>query len=153
LAPIAFESSILSHCISIALQQFASFPNPLQLITMKLILAVVASVLAVTGLAAPQIGDPSISVAPPQLFKLQSQVVNDGHNDCGTDKNNLWLTGFHTGAGLSDATMQFNRSTARQAYLNGTQLLTTYPNNTIGPWPMAVSYIPYSSSYSLPPAY
>ncbi|RMD40061.1 hypothetical protein DV735_g5082, partial [Chaetothyriales sp. CBS 134920] len=83
------------------------------------------------------------TVTPPSLFYLQTQVVG-ALPDCGTNKNGLWLYSFHTGAGLGDAVLSRNKSSALQAYLNGTQQLFTYPNNKIGPWPLGITYVPYS---------
>lgn len=82
------------------------------------------------------------SAAPPALYYLQTQVVGTGP-DCGSDKNNLWLYSYHTGAGLGDACLSANKSDAMQAYLNKTEQLFTYPANTIGGWPMAIEFGEY----------
>ncbi|RMZ80320.1 hypothetical protein DV738_g2887, partial [Chaetothyriales sp. CBS 135597] len=105
----------------------------------------IVSALACFTLAAsaPLTANSLTTVTPPSLFYLQTQVVG-ALPDCGTDKNGLWLYSFHTGAGLGDAVLSSNKSYAMQAYLNGSQQLFTYPNNQIGPWPLAVSYVPYS---------
>lgn len=82
------------------------------------------------------------SAAPPALYYLQTQVVGTGP-DCGSDKNNLWLFSYHTGAGLGDACLSANKSDAMQAYLNKTEQLFTYPGDTIGGWPMAIEFGEY----------
>ncbi len=106
---------------------------------------VLASLLALGGLAvaAPAAGDRANTVPPPALFNLQTKVM-PGLDDCGCNKNNLWVYSYHTGAGLGDACLSSNKTRAMEAYLNGTRQLFTYPNNQIGGWPMAVTYIPYS---------
>ena len=104
-----------------------------------------SSMLTLSGLtlAAPAANSRVTTIPPPPLFKLQTEVVL-GLEDCGTNKNNLWVYSFHTGAGLGDACLMSNESRAMEAYLNDTAQLFTYPGNTIGGWPMAVTYIPYS---------
>lgn len=112
------------------------------------IFAVLASTMALIGLAAAQDVPAVTAVPPPTFFKLQTQVI-DGNQDCGTNKSGLWVTSFHTGAGLGDATLTPNVTRARLAYLNGTQQLFTYAGSA-GPWPLVVSPIPYSRMASSP---
>ena len=90
--------------------------------------------LIITVSATPAASDRVTTVPPPPRYYLQTKV--DGkHEDCGSDKNNLWLTSYHIGAGLSDATLVSNKSHAREGYLNNTQQLFA---SDIGPWPLAV---------------
>jgi hypothetical protein len=83
------------------------------------------------------------TVTPPALYYLRTKVVNGAHKDTGSNKTNLYIYSYHTGAGLGDAALSSNKSIAWQGYLNGTQQLMTYPNNTIGPWPLSVQYGSY----------
>lgn len=52
-------------------------------------------------------------------YHLQTRIVN-GKNDKGTPKGNLLVEAYHTGAGLNDAVLTKNVSTAAKFYLNGT---------------------------------
>lgn len=74
----------------------------------------------------------------PAQYYLQTKVVNGDHKDTGSNKDGLWVASYHTGAGLGDAGLFSNKSDAWIGYLNGTQQLFTYPNNDIGPWPLAI---------------
>ncbi|KIV86147.1 hypothetical protein PV11_01780 [Exophiala sideris] len=75
---------------------------------------------------------------PPAQYYLQTKVVNGAHNDTGSNKDGLYVVSYHTGAGLGDAGLIANKTNAWIGYLNGTQQLFTYPNNEIGPWPLAI---------------
>ena len=115
---------------------------------------VVTTLLAFSGItqAAPTINDRVTTIPPPSSFKLRTQVV-PGIEDCGTDKNNLWLYSFHTGAGLGDAGLSANETHGMLAYLNGTEQLFGYPNTTSasqGPWSMEVTWVPYSCTWCPP---
>ncbi|KIW90606.1 uncharacterized protein Z519_08389 [Cladophialophora bantiana CBS 173.52] len=83
------------------------------------------------------------TIDPPARYYLQTKVVNGGHLDFGTNKTNLWLYSYHTGAGLGDAALSTNKSWAWEGYLNGSQQLMTYAGNQAGPWPMYIGYGPY----------
>ncbi|RMZ86989.1 hypothetical protein DV736_g5789, partial [Chaetothyriales sp. CBS 134916] len=109
----------------------------------SVISALVPTLCFTLATSAPVLDESATTVAPPPLFYLKTQVIGD-LPDCGTDKDSLWLYSFHTGAGLGDAVLSTNKSYAMQAYLNGTQQLFTYLDNTIGPWPLRISYLPYS---------
>ena len=61
---------------------------------------------------------PSPGPAPKQYY-LRTSIV-DATNDTGTDKCDLYLTSYHTGAGLSDAVLTPNISLALSGYLNTT---------------------------------
>jgi hypothetical protein len=81
---------------------------------------------------------------PPKQYYLQTKVQGKP-DDCGTDKNDLWVYSYHTGAGLGDAALSANKSVAMQAYYNTTdsQQYFTYPGNELGGWPLAVQYGSY----------
>ena len=83
------------------------------------------------------------TIDPPSLYYLQTKVVNGNHKDCGTDKNNLWLYSHHTGAGLGDGGLSPNKSSAMQAYLNGSQQLFTFEGNEGGSYRLAIQSGPY----------
>ena len=94
--------------------------------------------LTITASAAPASSDRVTTVPPPARYYLQTKV--DGNlQDCGSNKNNLYVTSYHTGAGLGDATLVANISHAFEGYLNGTQQLFA---SDIGPWPLQAFYSP-----------
>jgi len=80
------------------------------------------------------------TIDPPALYYLRTKVVNGKHVDTGSNKTNLYVYSYHTGAGLGDVGLSPNKSSAMEGYLNGTQQLFTYENNQIGPWPLAIAY-------------
>lgn len=86
----------------------------------------------------------------PAKYYLQTKVVSNTVT-CGTDKNGLWVYSYHTGAGLGDVGLSSNKSWAWEGYLNGTQQLFTYPNNEIGPWPLAIQTGTYQRTHSCVP--
>ncbi len=86
------------------------------------------------------------TVTPPKSYYLRTKVVNGAHKDSGSNKTNLYVYSYHTGAGLGDAALSSNKSIAWQGYQNGTQQLFTYANNSVGPWPMSVQYGPYQGT-------
>lgn len=77
-------------------------------------------------------------------FFLQTQVI-PGINDCGTNKNGLFVFSYHTGAGLGAAAAEPQSDTDDWFFLNETDtgLYFSYTNNTIGPWPTTLEYGPY----------
>lgn len=84
----------------------------------------------------------------PDRFYLQTQVV-PGINDCGSNKQGLYVFSYHTGAGEGVATGETEAPSGDDNswfYLNGTQLEWTYTNNTIGPWPVNIQYGSYQST-------
>ncbi|OAP61616.1 hypothetical protein AYL99_03819 [Fonsecaea erecta] len=83
------------------------------------------------------------TIDPPARYLLQTKVVNGAHKDSGTNKTDLWLYSYHTGAGLGDAALSSNKSWAWQGYLNESQQLFTYTGNLGGPWPLSIGYGPY----------
>lgn len=111
--------------------------------------AFITLVLALTNLtitvsAAPAASDRVTTVPLPPRYYLQTKV--DGkHKDCGSNKNDLFLTSYHTGAGLGDATLVSNKTHARVGYLNDTQQLFA---SDIGPWPLAVYWGSYQGESS-----
>ncbi len=90
--------------------------------------------------AAPLSEEKRATIDPPARYYLQTKVVNGNHTDYGTNKSDLWLFSYHTGAGLGDAALSSNKSWAWEGYLNGSQQLFTYEDNEIGPWPLAIVY-------------
>lgn len=74
----------------------------------------------------------------PAKFYLQTQVLAGG-SDTGSNKHGLYLFSYHTGAGLGIAAAQNSNPNGAYFYLNGTELLWTYENNQIGPWPVSIS--------------
>jgi hypothetical protein len=91
----------------------------------------------------------SLSVAVP-VEKRQTTVeyyletyVTNGINDTGTYKGGLFVCGYHTGAGLGDATLCPNSSNASPAFMNGTYQQFDY--NTTFPWGM---YLAYDAEYA-----
>jgi len=111
---------------------------------MYLSAAFAATLLALFTLAsASPILETRQTVDPPARYYLRTHVVNGKHADVGTNKTNLWLYSYHTGAGLGDAALSSNKSVAWEGYLNGTQQLFTYTGDQIGPWPLAIGYGPY----------
>ena len=87
--------------------------------------------------SASPILDSRATTVPAQYY-LQTKVINGDHKDTGSDKNNMYIFSYHTGAGLGDAALIANKTDAMIGYLNGTQQLFTYPENNIGPWPLAI---------------
>src|ERR1700744_1452115 len=71
------------------------------------------------------------TVTPPASYYLRTKVVNGAHKDTGSNKTNLYVYSYHTGAGLGDAALSSNKSIAWQGHLNGTQQVLTYPGNQI----------------------
>lgn len=90
------------------------------------------------------------TIDPPAKYYLKTKVVNGKHEDVGTNKTNLWLYSYHTGAGLGDAGLSSNKSWAMEAYLNGSQQLFTYEGNQIGGWPLAIEYASYQRKSDYP---
>lgn len=70
----------------------------------------------------------------PERFYLQTQVY-PGINDCGTNKNGLYVFSYHTGAGLGVAAADPPSEEESWFYLNDTDtgIYWTYTNNTVGP--------------------
>ncbi|KIX09781.1 uncharacterized protein Z518_00862 [Rhinocladiella mackenziei CBS 650.93] len=83
------------------------------------------------------------TTAPPDRYNLRTKLVNGDHIDCGSNKTDLWVYSYHTGAGLGDAGLSSNKSVAWEGYLNGTQQYFTYEGNELGPWPMYIGYGAY----------
>lgn len=79
--------------------------------------------------------------AAPSQFYLQTQVY-PGIDDCGTNKDGLYVFSYHTGAGLGIAAAEADQLSS-WFYLNDTNLLFTYEDNEIGPWPTEILYGPY----------
>jgi len=95
-------------------------------------------------------------VSPPQQYYLRTSIV-DATNDTGTPKGDLYVTSYHTGAGLSDATLTPNLTHALPGYLNTTvdpnsgettwitNLTTLIANNETLYWDLCSYLYPYTS--------
>jgi hypothetical protein len=95
-------------------------------------------------------------VSPPQQYYLRTSIV-DATNDTGTPKGGLYVTSYHTGAGLSDATLTPNLTDALPGYLNTTvdpdsgettwitNLTTLIANNETLYWDLCSYSYPYTS--------
>jgi hypothetical protein len=85
---------------------------------------------------------------PPSSFKLQAKVKASSAKDVGSNKNDLYLYSYHTGAGLGAATFNNDASTAPVASLNetsvGYQVAFTIGED-LPQWPLAVGYGPYQT--------
>lgn len=79
-----------------------------------------ASIAAVAGLAAAAPVMETRQGRPPSSFKLQAKVKSDSPKDYGSNKQDLYLYSYHTGAGLGAATFGANATTAPVASLNAT---------------------------------
>ena len=86
------------------------------------------------------------TITPPATYYLRTKVVNGAHKDSGSNKTNLYVYSYHTGAGLGDAALSSNKSIAMSGYLNGTQQLMTFPGNQLGPWPFSILDAPYQGT-------
>lgn len=96
---------------------------------------------AIVALASCASASPIEARQAPDRFYLQTKVV-PGTADSGTDKNGLYVYSYHTGAGTGAATVSGGKPKS-WFYLNDTNLLWTYENNTIGPWPVSLEYGAY----------
>lgn len=81
-------------------------------------------------------------------YYLQTSVIS-GTNDCGTNKDGLYVVGYHTGAGLDDATLTSDISVASKGFLNGTYQQFDY--STSFPWYLDLGYEPYARTSLLHP--
>jgi hypothetical protein len=68
-------------------------------------------------------------------YRLQTRIVNN-KNDKGTFKGKLWVSSYHTGAGLSDVVLIKNGTEGVKGYLNGT--IQQFDLGTDFPWYMAM---------------
>lgn len=110
---------------------------------MQVLLTFASMALTLTSLAQ---ASPLQARQAPDRFYLQTQVV-PGVNDCGSNKQGLYVYSYHTGAGLGVATAS-PEAPSSWFYLNDTQLLWTYPDNEIGPWPTTIDYYSYAGMLS-----
>jgi hypothetical protein len=79
-------------------------------------------------------------------FYLQTCVIN-ATDDYGTDKDGLYVSGYHTGAGLSDVALTPDPSIASKGFLNGTYLQFDYNSSIL--WYMDLGYEPYAGECSI----
>lgn len=80
--------------------------------------------------------------AAPAKFYLQTSVLA-GNTDTGSNKHGLYVFSYHTGAGQGMAAADNINPAGSWFYLNGTELLWTYDDNEIGPWPVEIEYGAY----------
>jgi len=99
--------------------------------------AIIAAAAFLSAATASPIEERQTTTTPPDRYYLRTQVEGKAPH-CGTNKNDLWVYSYHTGAGLGDVGLSSNKSWAMEGYLNGSQQMFTYPGNEIGPWPLAI---------------
>ena len=110
---------------------------------------IIASLLAVSAVATPisNVDERAPSDletrAAPTNFKLKTTVI-DGKNDTGSNKGNLWVYSYHTGAGLGDAALSSNKTWGDVGHINASNSALLF---SIGEyeWPMALDYEPYAA--------
>ena len=140
------HNSILSHSTIPHLHQHHNlYPS-----NMKFTLPALASLLALPSALAlatppyPTNTTTNGTITPPSRYYLQTRVKGYGNSD----KNGLYVSGYHTGAGLNDATLQ-TIDVATAGYLNGTN--QQFDLGTEFPWGMnMVDYDYYAGIISLP---
>lgn len=71
------------------------------------------------------------TIAPPSRYYLQTRVKGHGN----ADKNGLYVSGYHTGAGENDVTLE-SIDVASVGFLNGTNQQFDYDDNF--PWGMVM---------------
>ena len=81
-------------------------------------LGLIATLVALSGFVSPSFSVP-LSSRQTQEYHLQTKCISC-ENDKGTNKENLYVEAYHTGAGLNDAVLTGNLSTAAAGYLNET---------------------------------
>ena len=117
---------------------------------MKLTLPALASLLALPStlaLTTPPYTNTTTNgtITPPSRYYLQTHVKGSGN----PDKNGLFVSGYHTGAGENDATLQ-SIDVAAPGYLNGTNQQFDLGTQGI-PWGMnMVDYDYYAGMVSFP---
>lgn len=104
---------------------------------------IIASLLAATAVATP-INKDVETRATPTNFKLKTTVIN-GKNDTGTEKGNLWVVSYHTGAGLGDATLDSNKTIGNVGHLNASNDALLFKIGEYQ-WPMELDYEPYAGT-------
>jgi hypothetical protein len=111
---------------------------------------IAASIAATAGLAAAAPLVEARQGRPPANFYLQSKVKSQSPKDLGSNKQDLWLGSYHTGAGLGAATFSPNKSSGAVASLNATgDIYQTAFQIGEYKWPMAVEYGPYQTMESV----
>lgn len=85
------------------------------------------------------------TVTPPTRYYLQTQVTGSGAANA-ADKNGLYVSAYHTGAGENDATLESSIDVASVGYLNGTN--QQFDLNSDFPWGFVmVLYDYYAGTY------
>ncbi|KAF6226008.1 hypothetical protein HO173_012598 [Letharia columbiana] len=80
------------------------------------------------------------TIAPPSRYYLQTRVKGYGNED----KNGLYVSGYHTGAGENDATLE-SIDAASVGFLNGTNQQFDY--GTDFPWGMVMVLYDYYAEW------
>jgi hypothetical protein len=79
-------------------------------------------------------------------YYLKTCVIHAA-DDYGTNKEGLYVSGYHTGAGLTDVALTSDISIASKGFLNDTYQQFDY--NTSFPWYMDLGYEPYAGEPSV----
>lgn len=82
---------------------------------------------------------PLPSITPTGPLHLLRTCVLPSQPASAAAYNNLYVASYHTGAGLSDAFLQPNRTRAIRGFLNGTTQEFAFPGNNF-PWSMVLAY-------------
>lgn len=83
---------------------------------------------------------------PPNNFILQSKVKANSPKDLGSNKTDLYLISYHTGAGLGAATFEANQTVAPVGSLNATgDIYQVQFKLGDYEWPLAVTNGPYQT--------
>jgi hypothetical protein len=106
-----------------------------------------ASLAAVTGLASASPLLEERAGRPPANFYLQAKVKANSPKDFGSKKNNLFLTSYHTGAGLGAATFFPEKNAVASLNATGDIYQTVFKLGDYD-WPLAVEYGPYQTMES-----
>ena len=83
----------------------------------------------------PAIAQQTLKLEPAREFYLKTKVTNPEYGSAGS-KDALYVSSYHTGAGLSDATLSREITVAAKAYLNGTTL--GFDFGTDFPWGFSI---------------
>lgn len=83
------------------------------------------------------------TITPPSRYYLQTRVKGPANED----KNGLYVSGYHTGAGMNDATLG-SIDVASVGYLNGTNQQFEY--DTDFPWGMVMVLYDFYAGKSPP---
>ena len=114
-----FPPFCLLYTHTTSLPHFTAFSIPAAFTTvaMKLTQQLIPfSLLTLSSALSPALSKPRATITPPNRYYLKTSVVGTGNSN----KNGLYVSGYHIGAGLADATLEAIDS-ASVGFLNGTQ--------------------------------